>query len=149
MPPSDLTPAERDAKCLAMVARGDGYEKVAKAVGYKSKGSVSKAIKRALAAAPAQDLSRDELLQIELHKISLQEAVLWPKANRGSMTALSLLNTLGRRRDRIMGLNVQPRAPIDALQPPQPGRSADGVVVPMRRIDKLRAQYDAEVNGGS
>lgn len=99
--------AERRTKATQMRLAGMSLQGIADQLGYASAGAVSKDLTRALrAAAKAQNLNSDELLQIEIDRLDRLMAGLWTKAITGEVKAVEAVEKIIYRRCQLLGLDL-------------------------------------------
>lgn len=90
-------------KCLDLRAAGATLQQIVDTPGtFKDKGSVSRAIKEALAEItlePAEDL-----LKIELQRLDAMQLAIWPAARQGDVFAIDRVLKIQTQRARYLGL---------------------------------------------
>lgn len=90
------------ARAVELVAQGESYDEVARAVGYSHRGSAHRAVSKALREREVEAV--DELRALELLRLDALQAALWDDAMRGdAVAATSILRIIGQRA-RLLGL---------------------------------------------
>lgn len=107
--------AYRSTRVLDMAIEGLTYDQIAAEVGYRSKGSVSKALWRALNARQAESV--DAYRELELQRLDALQEALWDKALEGDVQAVHAVRKLIEARVRLLGLD---RAISAAAGTPRP-----------------------------
>lgn len=140
------TPREKELAVLKLRATNPGlpFEEIAKRVGYKTKAGAQKAYRRALANAGAIE-TVDEMRTVELHKLALMESKLWPRFNRGELTAGERILAIQRVRARLMGLN---QAPKPAAVPERHDHGDTSGVTDLEDFRARREQLRGGLSGG-
>ncbi len=90
-------------RALELVAQGMSYDAVARAVGYRHRGSAHRAVFRALAEREAEDV--DYLRAIEVARLDRLQAALWDKALGGDLRAIGVVIRIIGQRARVLGLD--------------------------------------------
>ncbi len=99
--------AERRQKATQMRLAGMSMQMIADQLGYAGPGAVSKDLTRAMrAAAKAQQLNSEELLQIEVDRLDRMMAGLWSKAITGDTKAVEVVEKIIYRRCQLLGLDL-------------------------------------------
>lgn len=103
MPSVAVTAAERRARCVELVSQGWRYDDVARAVGYSTRGAVSKAVHKALKDRTVEAV--DELRRLEVARLDSLQAALWEQAIAGDVKAAQTVLRLIDRRITLLGLD--------------------------------------------
>lgn len=102
---------EAESQVLELARMGLTYEAIAKALGYKSKGSIHHIIHRALDRIPVE--AAEAYRKAEDQRIEALMSIYLPLAMRGEIDAARFVDQLIGRRAKLMGLNAPERAPVD------------------------------------
>ncbi|GGJ55746.1 hypothetical protein [Glutamicibacter ardleyensis] len=95
---------ERQKKALELRKAGATYEQIAEAnIGYANRGTVQKAVKRAILEIPREEAK--EVLALELSRLDDALRAIWPKIITGDLWAIDRLINLQNRRAQYLGLN--------------------------------------------
>lgn len=131
------TTARREQQVLKLRAKGLGFDQIAAQLGYANRSSAHKAYKRALAARGEQ-LTDEEARELELHRLELMHAAVWPAASRGDLAAVREAARLHTLRVRLKGWAIAPGR-ISAGDGHSLAESDEhGVVVGPDRLDEIR-----------
>lgn len=103
MAKASVTAAYRRARSVELALEGNlTYEQIADRVGYAHRGSVSKAISRALKERTVEAV--DALRAIELERLDRLQAAIWHQALDGDLAATVLAVRILDKRARLLGL---------------------------------------------
>ena len=94
--------AHRRARVVDLVLQGHSYDEIAPLVGYRSKGSVSKAFWKAMDERTVASV--DELRTLEVERLDALQASLWEKAMTGDVAAVNAAARIIEKRARLLGL---------------------------------------------
>lgn len=95
---------ERVKLALKLRLSGATFQEIAEAgIGYSNKGSVSRAVKKALADIPREEATM--VLQMELARLDVALRAIWPKILQGDLWAIDRLIAIQNRRARYLGLD--------------------------------------------
>ncbi len=98
------TAQERVKLALKLRLSGASMQDIADAgIGYSNKGSVSRAIKKALKDIPREEASM--VLHMELERLDIALRAIWPKILQGDLWAIDRLVMIQNRRARYLGLD--------------------------------------------
>lgn len=95
--------AERRAKALRMRRSGATFQEIADSLGYASRGKAHDDVRvafDAITSTPAH-----EVLEAELSRLDGMLSKLWPKVERGQVTAVDRVLKIMERRARYLGLD--------------------------------------------
>ena len=101
--------AYRGARAVELAVAGWSYDAITVELGYKSRGSVSKALWKTIErrSATAVDAYRER----ELQRLDALERAHWGKALAGSAAAAEVVLGVVEKRIRLLGLDRQEQAP--------------------------------------
>ncbi|PRA13348.1 hypothetical protein CQ010_01490 [Arthrobacter sp. MYb211] len=95
---------ERQKMALKLRLGGATYEQIANAgIGYSHKGSVQKAVKKAIAEIPREEAS--EVLALELARLDEVLRAIWPQVLKADLWAVDRFINIQNRRAQYLGLN--------------------------------------------
>ena len=107
----------RQVRVVELVMAGWTYDAIAREVGFRSKGSVSKAFWRALSAREESNVRTYRALEVS--RLDALQLCLWDRAMAGDVTAVSTILRIIDRRIRVLGLDrpsadqSSPSSPVD------------------------------------
>ena len=94
----------KEDRALLFRTEGKGYKQIAQALGYSDASGAAKAVKRALARRPADDV--EQARQVEVDRLDALICVLWPKATQGQLFTIDRVLAIMQRRAELLGLDV-------------------------------------------
>lgn len=98
-----LKAQEKRRKCLELRIAGADLDQIAATPGtYKNKGTVSLAIKQALAEITIEPA--EELIKVELKRLDAMLLGIWPAARQGDVFAIDRVLKIQNQRARYLGL---------------------------------------------
>jgi hypothetical protein len=109
----------RKARAVELAIAGASYGAIAAEVGYSHRGTAYKAVHKALAERVAEGV--DELRRLEIDRLDVLQAALWPKAMSGDTAAAFVVLKIIEQRVKLLGRGHLAKTP-DVL--------SDTVVVP-------------------
>jgi hypothetical protein len=95
--------AHRGARVVELAAQGWSYDRIAQEVGYRSKGSVSKALWRTLDAHQAESVQ--QLRALEVMRLDFLQQRIWEQARAGDLRAVREIRKIIQARVRLLGLD--------------------------------------------
>ena len=105
----------RKARAVELAIDGTSYGAIAAEVGYSHRGTAHKAVHKALTARIAVGI--DELRRLELDRLDVLQAALWPKAMAGDTAAGTTVLRIIEQRARVLGLGWEHRPGPGTGQP--------------------------------
>lgn len=93
---------EREERALDLAALGYSYERIARELGFSHRSSARAAVKRALAAIPAE--AAKHLREVELHTLDVAQRSLADKIVKGHLGAIDRLIRIMNHRAKLLGL---------------------------------------------
>jgi hypothetical protein len=87
------------------VRRGMSYDQAVRAVGFANRGTAHRVVTKALAARLADGI--DDLGHIELARLDVLQAALWPRMQKGEVRAINRILRIIDRRCRLLGLYAE------------------------------------------
>jgi hypothetical protein len=105
----------RKARAVELAINGACYGAIAAEVGYSHRGTAYKAVHKALAERVTEGV--DELRRLELDRLDVLQAALWPQAMAGDTAAACVVLRIIERRAKLLGLGRE-HAPGPGTEPP-------------------------------
>ena len=143
---SALTQKQRESKAMDLRLSGMTYGEIAAAVGYKSRTSAWRAIKRVLdRQVQRTNKAGLRLLQLELDRLDVMQAALWPKVvgKNPDARAVEACLKIMQHRARLLGLNAPTSIHITA----GPAENVRKEVDQLKDMDpnEIAAEYGREI----
>ena len=105
--PVNLRAREKAHAALTLRLAGNSFDAIAAEVGYASRSGAYAAVRTLLQAQMADaSESADELRKIELDRLDVMAAALWPKVKKGDNAAIDRYLRLQDRRAKYLGLDA-------------------------------------------
>lgn len=104
--PSRIKPEtiEREAEVLKLRRGGLTFDLIAKQLGYKHPSGAHKAYVNAMKRLIRSDV--EEIRTVELDRLDMAQAAIWPKVLRGEIPAIMAFIRIQERRSRLLGLDA-------------------------------------------
>ncbi len=103
-------------RALELLAKGCSYDEIARQVGFTNRGSAHRAVAKALAERPVEDI--DALRAMEEARLDGLQVALWDKAMGGDCRATTAILRIVDYRIRLLGLDRRRTTDGDLAGPP-------------------------------
>lgn len=132
---------EKEDEVVRLRLAGHDFDAIARSVGYRDRSGAWKAYRRALdRKSVPQDAAgrndREDLDAIDLARLDELQKSLWPRANRGDLSAVDRVLKIMERREKILARGT-------AKDRQRTTEAPGSVVVPKDRLDELRERRGA------
>jgi hypothetical protein len=110
---------ERRRRAVELRLAGATYQVIADRLGWSGPSGAHQEVARALRAG---ECAADQLRELELARLDVLQAAVWPKAVTGGLKAVDAVLAIMKRRARLLGLDAPRVAPPRIERIPMVGR---------------------------
>ena len=105
--PGKLRAQQKAQRALDLRLAGKSFDAIAKALGYASRSGAFMAVDELIKARVADATEgADELRRLELERLDVMAAGLWPSASKGNPAAVDRMLKIQERRAKLLGLDA-------------------------------------------